>query len=84
MITTSLALALLTGTGFYLLYSKLPRRIRKFMQRHVLLTDTVACLLTYVLFGGTLIALFAAAWLGVIVSILLAITSNPVTNAKTP
>jgi len=80
VITTGLTLAVLTAGGFYLIFRKLPRRVRKFMQKHVLLTDTIACLLTYLLFGGTLVALFAAAWMGVIVSILLALTSNPTTN----
>jgi len=50
------------------------------MQKHVLLTDAIACFLTYSLFGGTLVALFAAAWLGIIVSIMLALTKNPSTN----
>lgn len=76
MVTTGLSLAILTGAGFLLLYQKLPRKIKRFMQKHVLLTDAVACLLTYLLFGTTLVALFAAAWLGVIVSILLAVMKN--------
>ena len=80
MITTGLSLALLTSAGFYLLFVKMPKKIRRFMQKHVLFTDTVACLLTYILFGSTLIALFAAAWLGIIVSCILAITSNPALN----
>jgi hypothetical protein len=80
MITTGLALAALTGAGFYLIYRKLPGRLRRFLQRHILLTDAVACLLTYILFGGTLVALFAAAWIGLIVSIMLALISNPSTN----
>lgn len=81
MITTGLTLALLTGCGFLFLYHKFPKRIRMFMQRHVLFTDTVVCLLTYILFGGTLVALFAAAWLGIIVSLILALVSNPTTAA---
>ena len=76
MITTGLALAGLTGTAFYLIYKKLPRKIRNFMKKHVLLTDGIACLLTYMLFGGTLVALFAAAWLGLIISIMLALLNN--------
>lgn len=50
------------------------------MQKHALFTDSIACILTYALFGGTLVALFAAAWMGLIVSMLLALTSNPSTN----
>ena len=81
MITTGFTLAILTGCGFYLVYRKLPASCRSFMQKHPLLTDAIACLSTYMLFGGTLVALFAAAWLGVIVSLMLAITSNPALNA---
>jgi len=81
MIIEGLSLAVLTGAGFYFLYHKLPRSVRKFMQKHVLLTDAVICFATYALFGGTLTALFAAAWLGLIVSITLAIVSNPDANA---
>jgi len=81
MITTGLSLATLTGAGFYMLFRKLPRRVRRFMHRHPLVTDAVACGLTYMLFGGTLVALFAAAWMGLIVSMMLAITSNPACNA---
>ena len=81
MVTTGFTLAVLSACGFWLVYDKLPRRVKKFMQKHVLLTDAIACFLTYSLFGGTLVALFAAAWLGIIVSIMLALTKNPSTNA---
>ena len=49
------------------------------MVKHSLLTDTAACVLTYVLFGGTVTALFAAAFVGIIVSLMLAIMNNEVT-----
>ena len=81
MISTGLALAALSSAAFYVIYRKLPRRVRKFMCKHVLFTDAVACLLTYMLFGGTLVALFAAAWMGLITSLMLALVSNPQTNA---
>ena len=77
MIADGLVLALLTGAAFYALFRKLPRKLRRFLQKHVLLTDSVACILTYALFGGTVTALFAAAWLSVIVSILLILSRNP-------
>ena len=81
MIFTGFTLACLTGTAFWLLYKKLPARIKRFMQKHVLVTDAIACFLTYSLFGGTLTALFASAWLGIIVTVLLSLTKNPATNA---
>ena len=49
------------------------------MIQHSLLTDVVACVLTYMLFGGTLTALFAAAFTGIIISILLALLNNETT-----
>jgi len=77
MITTGLALATITGAGFYWIWRKLPERVRKFMLRHPLLTDVTACVLTYTLFGGTLVALFAAAWMGLMTSMMLAVINNP-------
>tara|TARA_Y100000310_G_scaffold13493_1_gene13724 strand:- start:7691 stop:8041 length:351 start_codon:yes stop_codon:yes gene_type:complete len=76
MIGNGLSLALLTGAAFYLLFKKLPRPVRRWMTRHVLITDAVCMLLTYALFGGTLVALFAAAWLGLIISMMLFIMQN--------
>lgn len=81
MITTGFTLACLSAAGFYMVFRHLPRRVRKFMQKHALFTDAVACLMTYMLFGGTLVALFAAAWMGILVSTLLALTANPSTAA---
>ena len=80
MLVTGLALASMTAVGFYLIFCKLPRSVKKFIQKHSLLTDVIACALTYLLFGGTLVALFAAAWLGIIISILLAVVNNPGAN----
>lgn len=81
MITAGLALASITCFGFWLVYQKLPGRIKKFMAHHSLLTDIVACVLTYILFGGTLVALFASAFMGIIVSIMLAIANNEIASA---
>ena len=77
MLITGFTLAVLTNVGFYLIYRKLPARMRAFMHKHTLMTDLTACLCTYVLFGGTLVALFASAWCGIMVSIMLAVTNNP-------
>ena len=78
MFVTGLLLASLTTAGFLFIYFKLPRWLRKFMEKHALLTDFLACLLTYMLLGGTLTALFAAAIMGILVSILLAFAKNEV------
>lgn len=77
MITTGLTLAAITGLGFWLVFKKLPKKVRTFMKKHALFTDAVSCLLTYLLFGRSLVALFAAAWLGLIVSVMLSILNNP-------
>lgn len=57
--------------------SKLPRWLRNWVQRHSLITDLIACILTYILLGGTITALFASAWMGIMISILLAVINNP-------
>lgn len=77
MISTGFTLAALTSVGLYMVYRKLPRGLRAFMERHVLLTDLVAMLLTYAFLGGTLVALCASAFLGIITSIMLALANNP-------
>jgi len=77
LITNGLTLAILTTTAFFIVYKKLPRKIRRWVQAHTLLTDVVALLLTYMLFGGTLTALFAAAMTGLFVSGLLYISNHP-------
>ncbi len=77
MLSTAFALAILTTTGCMLLYKKLPRRMRKFMEKHALLTDLFALIATYMLLGGTLTALIAAAIVGIMVSVLLHISNNP-------
>jgi hypothetical protein len=79
MLVTGFSLAVLTCAGFWLIYVKLPQRIKNFMVKHSLFTDMVACFLTYALFGGTLTALFAAAFTGIFISILLALLNNEIT-----
>jgi hypothetical protein len=78
MITTGLVLAGITTGGFYLIFQKLPRKAREFFTGRPLFTDAVAACATYALFHGTIIGLFAAAWAGVLVSLLLAARKNPV------
>lgn len=82
MLTTGLSLAVLTVSGFYMIYLKLPASIQAFMQKHALLTDITACVLTYALFGGTIVSLFAAAFVGLFVSILLALMNDPRTRGS--
>jgi hypothetical protein len=81
MILDGLALATLTTGGLYLIYKALPPSICSFLERHQLLTRASCALMTYALFGGTLTALFAAAWLDLIVGTLMALSKDPKTSA---
>lgn len=74
--STAFALALLTTTGFYLVYSKLPRKVRKFIETHSLLTDIATLIAVYMLLGGTLTALMAGAMCGIFVSMFLHVVNN--------
>ena len=76
MIGNAFALATVTTGGFIIIYQKLPRRVRKFMEKHQLMTDLAACIAVYAFLGGTLTALMAGAIVGVYVSILLKIAEN--------
>lgn len=74
--STAFALALLTTTGFYVVYQKLPRNLRRFIQKYSLLTDVATLIAVYMLLGGTLTALMAGAMCGIFVSTLLHIANN--------
>lgn len=75
--STAFTLALLTVSAFVVVYKKLPRRIRRFLERHSLLTDAVCLAFTYMFLGGTLTALLAAGMVGIIVSGLLHVANHP-------
>lgn len=78
MLTTGLILSGLTVGGFYLIFSKCPKRLQKFLIDRPLFTDCVAAIFTYILFGtSTVIGLLAAGWSAVIVSLMFAARKNP-------
>jgi hypothetical protein len=77
MLVTAFTLAVLTTSGFFVIYRKLPRKVRRFLEKHSLGTDAVALLLTYMLLGGTLTALIAGALVGLMTSALLFISQHP-------
>ena len=77
MLMNALILATMSITACILIYKKLPRKIRKVLEKHTLLSDAIALALTYALLGGTLTALLAAAMVGVFTSILLEIAKDP-------
>jgi hypothetical protein len=79
MLLEGLSLAAITGLGFYFLFVKLPKRVQKFLLRHPLLTDAVACVGTWMILGGSLTAIFAAAWMALITSVMLILMGNETT-----
>ena len=74
--STAFALALLTTSGCYIVYTKLPRKVRRFLQKYSLLTDVATLMAVYMVLGGTLTALMAGAMCGIFVSVLLHVANN--------
>jgi len=77
MLSNAFALALVTTGGFYIVYNKLPRKVRRFLQKNSLLTDLASLVAVYTIMGGTLTALMAGALCGLFVSVLLHVANNP-------
>ncbi len=76
MIGTALTLAILTTGGFLAIFYKLPMKLKKFIVKHPLMTDFTALGVAYLILGGTLTALMAAAMSGLFVSALLFLAKN--------
>lgn len=77
MFLDGFALGSLTVGAFWLVYQKLPARVKRFLEKHALLTDALALYATYILLGGGITALFAAAWAGILTSVLLYVANHP-------
>lgn len=77
MLGSAFSLAILTVASFSIVYHKLPRKMRKLIEKHDLIADICALLATYWFLGGTLTALMAGAIVGLITSGLLHIAKNP-------
>lgn len=76
MLSTAASLAALTVGAAIVVYHKLPRRVRRFLERHSLLTDMIALIFTYQFLGGTVTALIAAGIVSLAVSALLEVANN--------
>ena len=76
MFGNALALALLTTGGLVIVYRKLPRNIRKYIEKYSLFADMLALIGVYLLMGQTLTALMAGALAGIFTSILLHVANN--------
>lgn len=76
MLSNAFALALLTTGAAIIVYQKMPRKVRKFIEKHSLLTDLMCLIAVYMLLGGTLTALVAGAMCGIFISILLHVANH--------
>ena len=80
MVLNSLLLAAITGTGLFLIFNKLPLKMRLWLHNHMLVTRFGCAVLTYTVLGGSVTALFAAAWLDLFVSVVMHLYSKPETH----
>lgn len=76
MLSNALALAIATTIGIGVIYAKLPRKVRRVIEKYSLLTDMIALILVYILLGGTLTALMAGALCGLFTSVFLYIQQH--------
>ena len=77
MIANAMSIAVLVTAGFFMLYQKLPRNIRRWLVKFSLVTDFVCMVFTYYMFGGTVTALMAGAIVDVMISGMLHIANHP-------
>lgn len=77
MIVNAFCLAAFSVTGLVFVFSKLPRKVRRWIKRHGLFADVMALILTYMLFGGTVTALMAASLAGIMTSVLIFVQQHP-------
>lgn len=76
MFSNAVALAFLTTAGCVIVYKKMPRKVRKFIEKYSLMTDLACLIAVYMLLGGTLTALMAGAMCGLLVSVMLHVANN--------
>jgi hypothetical protein len=76
MLSDALVLAILSTIGLIMLYKKLPRKIRKFLEKHAVFTDFLTFILTYITLGSTLTALTAGAMVAIMTSCIIHILAN--------
>jgi len=76
MLSVGLALGTMSFFAAILVYLKMPRRTRKWIEKHYLFTDFISMILVYVVLGGTLTALIASAWCAILISAALEVAHN--------
>ena len=75
--TGALSLSVATTTGCYIIYKKLPDKVKEKIKQWDLATEVATILAAYIVLGGTLTALMASALVGLQTSALLYISNNP-------
>ena len=76
MLSNAFSLAIATTAGFWIVYKKLPNKVKAQIIRFGLIADLVALIGTYLLLGGTLTALMSGALVGLFTSVLLHVANN--------
>jgi hypothetical protein len=66
MLINGFALGFLTFLGWASVWHKLPPAVQKWTAKHSFLIDLLTTVATYMALGGTVTALFAAAWVGIL------------------
>lgn len=77
MLSNAMSIAVMVTAGFFLLYQKLPRNIRRYIVKYSLITDFLAMVATYYMFGGTVTALMAGAIVDIMISAMLHVANHP-------
>ena len=77
MLSDAMVLAILSTIGLLMLFKKLPRKIRKFLEKHAVFTDFLTFILTYLTLGSTLTALTAGCMVAIFTSMLIHIQAHP-------
>jgi hypothetical protein len=77
MMANALSISILVTAGFYMLYQKLPARMKEYIVRYSLIADFFAMVATYYMFGGTVTALMAGAIVDLMISAMLHIANHP-------
>ena len=76
MIVTAFMLAVLMFIGCWLIYTKFPKWLRRFMIKADLLTDFGAMILATIIMGTTATGLLASGMLGIFISVALKVAKE--------
>lgn len=77
MLIDGFILGTITFFGWAFAFSQMPKGVRDFFAQHNFLTDALVILGTYYTLGGTIVALFAAAFLGIFFESFTYVLRNP-------